>query len=164
LVPIIRRELASIDADLALGDTLTMTQVVDAASRGRRFMTLLIVLFASTGLLLIASGVYAVVSTSVAQRTAEIGVRIALGADPQRVVTQVLASGLRVVLAGVAFGLIGVAAVSRPLSHLLFRIHPLDPKALLFGTVTLVLVGLVATVLPAFQAARINPVDALRAE
>lgn len=164
LVPAIRRQIAEVGADLALGDTLTMTEIVDEASRGRRFMTLLIVLFAITGLVLIATGVYAVVSTNTVQRTAEIGVRIALGADPKRVVTQVLGSGLRLVLTGVVFGLIGVAAVSRPLSQLLFRIHPFDPIALLFGTITLIGVGLVATAMPAYRAARVDPVVALRSE
>jgi putative ABC transport system permease protein len=164
LVPAIRHQLTTIDADLALGNPLTMVEAVNSASRGRRFMTLLIVLFAATGLVLIATGIYAVVSTNTVQRTAEIGVRIALGADPKRVVMQVLTSGLRLVLTGVAFGLIGVAIVSGHLSKLLFRVHPFDPLALLFGTLTVVGIGLVATAMPAFRAARIDPVVALRSE
>ena len=127
-------------------------------------MTLLIVLFAITGLVLIATGVYAAVSMNVARQTAEIGLRIALGANPRRVVAQFLTSGLRLVLAGVVLGLIGVAAVSRALSLLLFQIHPLEPIVLLAGTIAVIVVGLVATAMPALRAARVDPVDALRSE
>jgi putative ABC transport system permease protein len=111
-----------------------------------------------------AVGVYAVLSFGVAQRTREIGVRIALGALPGAVIRMVLRDGLRLAMAGIVIGLVAGTFASRALSKLLFQVSPGDPLALAAVTVLLIAVALLATWLPARRAARVDPMVALRTE
>jgi putative ABC transport system permease protein len=126
-------------------------------------MTLLTAL-AVCAALLAAVGVYGVVAYSVARRTAEIGVRMALGADAARTFRLVVGGALKVILAGVVLGLGGAAAAGRSLQNILFGVPPLDATTFAASGLAIVAVGLAAAALPAARAARVDPVSALRQE
>jgi ABC-type antimicrobial peptide transport system permease subunit len=130
----------------------------------RRLSLILLAFFAASALLLAAIGVYGVMSFVVAQRTSEIGIRMALGARAGQVAWQVQRQGMTLVVAGLAIGMAGALVLTRYLSTLLFRVAPRDP--LIFGTaaVTLVTVSIVACWLPARRASRVDPLTALRNE
>jgi len=127
-----------------------------------RFQMILFSLFAAIGLALAIAGIYGVVSNAVERRTPELGVRLALGAQPGQVVGLVLRSGLRLVLAGIVVGLVGALLATRFMANFLFGIRPADPLS--FGAVALILiaVGLAACLWPAWRAARIDPACSLR--
>jgi putative ABC transport system permease protein len=114
------------------------------------------------GLALALVGIYGVVSYTASQRTQEIGVRMALGAQPRDILTVVVGHGLLLVAAGLAVGLVGAFAVSRLLTNLLFGISTLDPVTFIGVPVTLGLMALIASYIPALRAVRIDPVVALR--
>jgi putative ABC transport system permease protein len=127
-----------------------------------RFRAVLLGVFAGLALLLAALGIYGVVSYSTAQRTQEIGIRMALGAQPQKVLRMVLAQALKLAAAGVLIGLAGSLAISRTLSTLLYGVSTTEPSA--FASVALLLAGVaaVASLVPAQRAARVDPMVALR--
>jgi len=129
-----------------------------------RFRTWLLGLFAMLALVLSAIGIYGVISYSVAQRVQEIGIRMALGAQPQQVFRLVTGQGLRLALAGAVLGIAASAALTRVLRSFLYEVSPLDP--LTYGTVVLLLVGvgLVASYVPARRATGVDPLVALRHE
>jgi len=164
LVPGVRRELAALDPDLALSRVMTGADLYDLAARSRRFSTLLVGLFSIVALSLITAGVWGVMAFHVAERTHEMGIRVALGADRRRVFALVMARGLRLVAAGVAIGLAGAAATARVVGSQLFGVGPLDPVSLGAVAAFLVLMALVATLAPALRAIRVDPVSAMRAE
>jgi ABC-type antimicrobial peptide transport system permease subunit len=122
------------------------------------------VLLAGLALVLAAIGVYGVLSYTVSQRARELGVRMALGATRAQVVWLVLRQGLGLVGIGVALGVGGALALSRLLRHLLYSVSPLDALAFSTALVVLVVVALVATLLPALRASRMDPMVALRSE
>jgi len=164
LVDEVTTAVHAIDSELPLADVKTMDQVVDATIARPRVIAVLLTAFALMALVLAAVGVYGVMAYSVAQRTQEIGVRMALGATPASVFRLVLTQALRLVALGVAAGLVGAGALTRLLETLLYETEPLDPWT--FGVTALVL-GLVATLasyVPARRGTRIAPVEALRAE
>ena len=142
----------------------TLAQVYLSSLGSRRFNVILIGFFGITALLLATAGVFGVMAYSVSRRTREIGVRIALGADPGTVLKMILGQGLRTVFIGVVIGIIGSLLLTRTVKSLLFDVAPTDP--LTFGLVTLLLVGvaLLACYLPARRATRVDPVIALRYE
>ena len=140
-----------------------ITILVSALPAGGTAATLFL-LFGMLGLVSAAAGVYGLVSYDVTQRTREIGVRIALGATARSVVKLILGSGLRVILIGVAVGAAAAIASGRVIASLLFDTSPYDPTALLATAATLVGVALLASLIPAWRAARVDPVQALRAE
>jgi putative ABC transport system permease protein len=162
IVPAIRDAVREVDPGLPLGDAITMEQVRDRTLAGASRPAWLIGAFAVVAVLLTAIGLYGVVSHSVTQRRREFGIRIALGARSHDVVSQVLYSALATILAGLAFGLVGVLALTRIMKHLLFEVSPLDPLVLGAGCVSMVLIGLFAGFLPANRAARVDPAVALR--
>jgi putative ABC transport system permease protein len=133
-------------------------------SARRRLQTWLLTLFASLTLALAAIGIYGIVHYAVSQRTREIGVRVALGARPRDVVALIIASGMRLPLAGIALGLIAAVAVSRVMTHLLFEVGPTDVPTFALGAATLAAVALVACYAPARRAARLDAIRALRLE
>ncbi len=162
LLPAIRKALRAIDPNLPLGDIATMQQVRDDTLSGISRPAWLIGAFASVAVLLSAIGLYGVVSYSVTQRRRELGIRIALGARSGDVLSHVLRNALAMVSVGLVFGLMGVYALTRILTSLLFEVSPLDPLALAIACISMTAVGLLAGFFPAHRAARFDPVVSLR--
>jgi putative ABC transport system permease protein len=159
----IRSQVATLDPTLPV-DIATLRQRVSKLADQPRFETALVGFFAATGLGLAIVGLYGVISFLVAQRTQEIGVRIALGASRGNVLRLVMGKSLRLIFWGTLIGLLSALAVSRVLSSLLFSIGPHDPVTFAFVTLLLVLVALAATLIPARSATRVDPIVALRCD
>ncbi|HKQ62959.1 MAG TPA: FtsX-like permease family protein, partial [Candidatus Polarisedimenticolaceae bacterium] len=164
LGPAVRAALKGVDPTQPLTTVATMDQVIGESLAGRRFVLRLLGAFAAIALVLAATGVYAVMAFRVSRRTAEIGVRRALGAQTGEVLRLVLRQGLGLGLAGIALGLAGAFAAARWLASWLYGVGAADP--LTFGGVALglALVVALASALPALRAARVDPLIALRAE
>ena len=145
-------------------DTARVERLVSASVVRQRFSMTLMSAFALLALVLCATGIYGVVSFTTSQRTREIGVRMALGADGRAIRQMVLREGSAVIGAGLLVGLAGALALSRFVSGLLFEVHPGDPVTMLTVCLLLGAVGLAACYLPARRATRIDPVAALRVE
>jgi predicted permease len=160
----LRAALQKMDPDQVAFDARTMDEVIAGSLAGRRFSMLVFVAFAALALLLAAVGIYGVIAYAVGQRTAEIGVRMALGAQRRDVLRLVLGQGLRTALAGVAIGLVAALALTRLMDRMLHGVSATDP--LTFAAVASGLTGiaLLASYLPARRAARIEPMAALRHE
>jgi putative ABC transport system permease protein len=154
----------SLDPELPLADVRTMEGVVEATLARPRVVAVLLSAFAALALLLAGVGVYGVMAYSVAQRTQELGVRMALGATPASVFRLVLGQSLRLVLSGVAVGLMVAAGLTRLLESLLYDTAALDPRTFGATALLLVLTSLLASYVPARRGTRIAPVEALRAE
>jgi predicted permease len=142
----------------------TMTDRVDQSLGPRRFVVWLLVFFAAVALLMAALGLYGVISYSVAQRTQEIGLRMALGADRQSVVGLILRQGSALAAAGIAIGAAGSAGVNRALASQLFNVSPFDPVIFASMVAVLMLTAFAASFVPAWTASRIDPLRALRYE
>lgn len=164
LAPTLRDTIRSIDPHAIVMTVTTLERRLASLDATRRLQAQLLQLFAVLSLLLAAVGIYGVVRYSVAQRTAEIGVRIALGARPIDVLTLVVAHGLAAPLAGLALGLVAAFWLTRILTSTLYETSPTDSVTLGVTAMTLLLAALVACVVPARRAARIDPVVALRTE
>jgi putative ABC transport system permease protein len=163
-VSAIRGVIHSLDKDLPLIEVQTLADLVSESSQERRFVTLLLGLFAAVGLVLASVGIYGVVSYSVAQRTREIGIRMAFGAGIGSVVNMVLGEGLKLVLIGVGTGIAGAWALTRYLTKLLFGVRPTDPATFVGVAFLLTCVALAACYVPARRASRVDPMVALRCE
>ena len=162
LVPAIQSVIETLDPDLAMTNIRSMEDMVaDSMSRTTFTMTLL-VLAAIIALFLGSVGVYGVISYIVSQRTSEIGVRVALGADSKNVRTMILMQGLRLAGAGVAIGLLAAAALGRLLTSLLYGVSSFDPLTFVGGSVIFLAVAALAALIPAVRAARIPPAVALQ--
>ena len=153
-----------LDRQLALGSVRTMEQVISRSTASRRFSLSLLSSFAALALLLAAIGIYAVLAYSVARRTHEIGVRMAMGARRGDVARLVLGQGLRVTAIGTALGVLGALGLTRFLRSLLYEVQPSDPPTFAVVLVLLVSVSIVASYLPARRAMRVDPMVALRCE
>ncbi len=164
LAAAVRNEIQSVYKNSMVLQVATMEQALGNLSAQRRFQTWLLALFATVALLLSAIGIFGVMRYSVAQRTHEIGVRIALGARSADVLRLVIGQGLRLALIGVALGLLAALALTSLLAHLLFGVSAQDPVTFLGVTLLLVGAAFLACYLPARKAAQVDPMVALRHE
>jgi putative ABC transport system permease protein len=164
LVPGVSAAVHGIDPELPLADVRTMEAVVDRTLARPRVVAVLLTVFAAMALALAAVGVYGVMAYSVAQRTQEIGVRMALGATTDSVFGMVIGDALRLVGIGVAAGLVTAAGLTRLLATLLYETEPLDPVTFIATAVLLTVVAMLASFVPARRGTRIAPIQALRAE
>jgi ABC-type antimicrobial peptide transport system permease subunit len=160
----VKRAIAIIEPNQPVSDIQTMGQIVGDSVSSRRFPMLLLSGFAIVALLLAAVGIAGVVAYSVVQRTQEIGVRMALGADARHVLQLVVGHSLWWTLAGVVGGLAAAVGLLRMLEGLVFGVTPTDPLVLGVVSLLLVTVALAASYIPARRAANVNPVTALRCE
>jgi putative ABC transport system permease protein len=164
LAETVRNEILKLDPDQPVSNIRSLDQIVAEAEGQRRLMFVLLGLFAAAAVVLAALGLYGVTAFSVSQRTREIGIRMALGAQRSNVLVQVMTQGLRLAVLGVVLGWVGCLALTRVLAHLLFGVTPRDPVTLGLVAMLLVVVALFACWLPARRAARVDPMEALRCE
>jgi putative ABC transport system permease protein len=164
LTTAVRRAVQAIDKDLPIANVKTGEELLADAVGQRRFRTLLITVFAALALLLAGVGIYGVVSYSTAQRTQEIGIRLALGAQPRNVLGLMLRQGMKPVLAGVVIGLVAAFALTRLMQGLLFQVKTTDPATFAVIAGLLSAVALLACYVPARRATKVDPIVALRHE
>jgi predicted permease len=164
LKPSIEQQLHALDPRVPLSEAQSMTALLAELTSVRRFTSVILSCFAALGLLLAVMGIYGVIAYLVAQRTQEIGIRLALGAPRSAVVWLVSRQGLRMALSGVVLGLLGTALAARSLASQLYAISAVDPLTLGSASLGLIAVALAACALPAQRAAKIDPIQALRAE
>ena len=160
----IQKLIAQMDPDLPVSKILTMEQIVGESTANSSFSATLVLAFAGLSLLLAAVGLYGVPSYLVTQRTTEIGIRIALGARRGQLLQLVMLDGLRPALLGLVLGIAGSAAATQLIRSVLYATRPLDAVVFVSVIATLLLVAAIACVIPAWRAARVDPIQALRAE
>jgi len=158
----VRRQVLAIDRDQAVSAVTTMEDLVEAEVGQRRLIFTLLGLFAAMALLLASVGIYGVIAHTVVERTKEVGIRRALGAQQGDILRLVLGRGLGIALGGVAIGLGGAFALTRVIESLLYHVSATDPATFAGISLLLVLVALVASYIPARRATRIDPMEALR--
>ncbi len=164
LVPLIRREVQALDPDQPLGETMGMTATVAQNLASRRLTMILLGAFAALALLLSIVGLYSLLALAVANRTRELGIRMALGAQQRQVFRLVVREGMLLVGAGLTVGILAAAALGRVLQSLLYDVAAFDPFTILGVAFLLILAAFLACVLPARRATRVDPVEALRAD
>ena len=164
LIPMIRREVQTLDANAPMFNVKSMGQVVAEAVWDSRLFGSLFGAFAAAALILAAVGLYGVIAYTISQRTQEIGLRVALGAGPANVVAMVLRQGIRLALVGTVLGLAGAFGMARAMSSLLYGVQSNDAFTFVFVPVLLVAVALLACYIPARRALRVDPMTALRLE
>jgi putative ABC transport system permease protein len=164
VIAAIRKVVQAMDKDQPISNIHTLDELLDKSVSPRRFTLLSLGIFASVALALAAVGIYGVMSYLVAQRTHEIGVRIALGAQPRDVLRMVVGRGLRLVLIGLGAGLVGALALTRLLRNLLFGVSATDPLTFAIIAVLLLMVALSACWVPARRATKVDPLVALKHE
>jgi hypothetical protein len=164
LAAAVRSAVRSVDRNVPVTDIQTMQQIAAASISGSRTQAWTIGSFAIVGLILAALGVYGVVSYSVAQRTREMGIRTALGAQPGDLLRMTLRGGMILVGSGLALGLVGSLALTRVIRLLVYAVTPTDPVTYVAVSVLLLAVALVAAYIPARRASRVDPMAALRWE
>lgn len=160
----VREQVQNLDKSLAITGVFTIGELLSQGLWAPRMAAALLSVFGLVALVLAAIGIYGVMAYSIAQRTREVGIRMALGAQPGDVVRMVMGQGLRVIAAGVGVGIIGAVAAARLLSGLLFGISALNPATYLLAAVTMGLIGVVACYIPARRAVSVDPLRALRWE
>ena len=150
--------------DLPVVDVMTMNDVISQSISPQRFILLLLSSFAGLALVLASVGIYSVLSYSVRRRVREIGIRMALGATQSDVLRMVVSDGMKPILLGVAIGIAAALALSRMVASLIFGVRPTDPLTFAAVALLLVVVGIIATIVPAYRATRVEPVRILRDE
>src|SRR3954469_6247784 len=164
LTPLLRTEVLAMDKDQSLGNPRTLDQVMSASLGERRFQMTLLALFGGIALSLAALGIYGVIAYSVAQRSREIGIRMALGAPAAQVERMVVVSGLKLAGIGIGLGAMGAFVLTRSLQTVLYQVSAVDPATFLSVAVLLAAVAALACWAPARRAARVDPMLSLRAE
>jgi putative ABC transport system permease protein len=164
LTTVVRQAIHQIDPDEATSTFRTMGDVVSTSAATDRFNTLLLGAFAAIALLLTAAGIFGVLSYLVTQRTREIGLRMALGAQPKDVLGVIVGHGMRLVLVGLCIGVAGALVVTRWMSSVLFDVTPTDPLTFVVVAALLGIVAFLAAYVPARRAMRVDPMVALRYE
>jgi ABC-type antimicrobial peptide transport system permease subunit len=162
--PAIRSVIRNIDAELPVSDLRTMDQIVEGSLAPRRFQTDLVLAFGAAAVLLACLGVYGVMSFFVTQRTTEIGIRLAFGAEPREVLRMVLRQAMRPVAAGVVAAVPLAFLAGSWLRSLVFGVSPQDPRTIAVACFVLVVAAALAAYLPARRAAHLDPLNALRYE
>ena len=162
--PQIRREIQAVDPNLPVFNVRTMNEVIDGSLGSRRFSAELVGVFAVVALLLASVGIYGLLAYMVGQRSHEIGVRMALGATPSTIGKMIVSRGAGLAGIGVGIGLILSGIMAPLISSLLYGVRPLDPEVFVAVPVVLMVVVLLASYIPAWRAARVNPIVALRRE
>ena len=164
VAPAVQHELESLDPQLAPSHVVTMDQMIAESNIRQNFNTLLLTVFASIALLLAAVGIYGLMSYAVEQRTQEIGIRMALGANQGKIMRLILGHGMRLAIIGTLVGLGAAYGLTRLLANFLFGVKPSDPLAFSLVAVILVVVTLLAAFVPTRRAMRVDPIVALRQE
>jgi ABC-type antimicrobial peptide transport system permease subunit len=164
LVPAIRKELKAAEPAMNTPQISVVRQVLYDSTQAHRIYMLYLVVFAGVGLLLSALGIYGVLAYSVARRTREIGIRIAVGAERRHVLGMVMNEGARLVAVGVAVGVIAAFWLTRLLRQQLFEVSPTEPSVFVGVILVLFAVALLACLLPALRATKVDPLEALRCE
>jgi putative ABC transport system permease protein len=164
LIPAIRREVAALDSRLPIGEFIKFEDRLRRSTARQWLYMQLLTIFAVIGLVLSAAGIYGLISYSVARRTHEIGIRIALGAERGDVFKLVIKKGLLLIVVGLVIGVAGALALTRVLTSFLYGVTTTDPMTFVAVSLLLIAVGLVACYIPARRATRIDPMSALRYE
>ena len=164
LVEEAKKQIWSMDSQLPVGDVHAMDELMAVSLAQQRFNMLLLGLFAGLALILAVVGIYGAMAYAVNQRTHEIGIRTALGAQRGDVLRLVMKDGTKIVLFGIAFGIAGALTLTRLMASLLFEVKPTDPATFADVAVLLALVALAACYIPACRAMRVDPMVALRYE
>ena len=164
MVGAVRQAVTSVSRELPVSDVMTMSQRIANSTSRTRFIAVLLVLFAVLALVLAVTGLYGLIAYSIAQRTREIGIRMALGARSSQVLRLTLCQGMGLVIVGTILGVAAALALTRLLQSLLYEVSAADPLAFVAATSLLILAALVACCVPAWRAARIDPMAALRCE
>jgi len=164
LLPAVRRKVHQLDPEMPLSNVRTMEQWISNSAVQPRLNAALLGIFACVALVVAAIGVYGVLAYSVTQRVREIGLRMALGAQPGEVLSLIVREGMAVGLAGIGAGLAGAWALSQVVATLLFRVRMRDPLTYAAVAAILTLVTLAACAVPAYRASRVDPMAALREE
>ncbi len=160
----IEKLIGRLDVDLPVSDVMTLREMIGRSTADSQFESLVVLAFAVIALVLAAAGLYGVLAYLIAQRTTEIGIRMALGAQRKQVVRMMLGDGLRPALYGLVLGLAASAFVTRLLQSMLYQTQALDPIVFFFVSLVLLVVASAACLLPAWRASRLNPMQALRTE
>jgi putative ABC transport system permease protein len=164
IMPAVREIIHEIDPDLALANVKSMDEWLSVSAAQPRLNAVLLGIFAALALVIAAIGIYGVLAYSVNQRRREIGLRIALGAQPDRVLRLVVGEGMRVGAFGIVLGLLGGLGLGRVVSSLVYGVQVYDPSTFAVVAVVLGVVALAACVIPARRAARVDPIVALRTD
>jgi ABC-type antimicrobial peptide transport system permease subunit len=164
LVASIRNQVSSIEPNEPVNQVVTMDERLSTSVAGRRFQTLLLGVFAAVGLVIATVGIYGVISYAVSQRTQEMGIRMALGAQASDVLRLVVGQGMKLALIGVALGVAASLALTRVMKNLLFNVSATDPVTFALIASLLVGVAFIASYVPARRATKVDPLIALRSE
>ena len=156
--------MKAIDPDLPSGEISSLQEVLDRSVDQPRFRTLLLMAFAGLALVLAAVGVYGLMSYTITERTREIGIRVALGAQPRQMMHRAIRDGMLLALVGVTIGVVAALTSARVLSAFLFGVTPTDPLTFCAVAIVLLAVALLASYIPSRRALKVDPIVALRNE